>query len=330
VTLGATGTPGEVIRTVVPGTVRFAGMPLPRLWAMEDGRTDFGAITPDTTDVIRLLFMEFALVYSNDWFVLPCDLDAGTLAHVDGLVVTDVFGRRFWIEPAGSGLDDDWQRWSMFNLDIQGDAPVAADTGLFLPPSVAGVTDGPTLEEVVLIRDENANMVWGVERSVLLATGDPMRGEEAARATLAHRRRLAPPHTAPPPSAPIAYQAMNTVPENWIPFIPVHVPGGNREIQLQRGAMPRVLDGATAPATPPVPVRPRTTLLRAGLDAGQAYFVHEEEVPRVGTRLAAAYNRTRMPDGHIVVWYGIQRSTGRGEGSSSLDWDRLIDQPTAE
>lgn len=326
-TLGATGAPGEVIRTVVPGTVRFSGMPLPRLWAMEDGRTDFGAITADTTDLIRLLLMEFALTYSNDWFVLPCDLDTGTLARVDGLVVTDVFGRRFWVEAAGAGPDDDWQRWSMFNLDIQGEAPVAADTGFFLPPSVPGVANGPTVEEVVLIRDEAANMVWGVERSVLLATGDSLRGEEAARETLAHRRLLAPPHTPPAPSAPIAYEAMNTVPENWIPFIPVQVPGDNREIQLQRGAMPRVLDGTAAP---PVPVRPRTTLLREGLDAGQPYFVHEEEVPRAGTRLSAAYNRTRMPNGRVVVWYGIRRSTGRGEGSSSLDWDRLVDQPPAD
>ena len=76
-TLGATGTPGEVIRTAVPGTVRFSGMPLPRLWAIEDGRTDFGAVTADTTDLVRLLFLEFALIYSNDWFVLPCDLRHG-------------------------------------------------------------------------------------------------------------------------------------------------------------------------------------------------------------------------------------------------------------
>ena len=41
--------------------------------------------------------------------------------------------------------------------------------------------------------------------------------------------------------APVRYQVMNSVPENWIPFIPVHVPNNNREIQLQRVAMPRVL-----------------------------------------------------------------------------------------
>ena len=33
-------------------------------------------------------------------------------------------------------------------------------------------------------------------------------------------------------AAAVRYQVMNTVPENWIPFIPVHVPNNNRKIQL--------------------------------------------------------------------------------------------------
>ena len=307
-------------RTVVPGEARFSGMPLPRWWAFEDGRTDFGAIGADTTDLVKLLFLEFALVYSDDWFLLPCDLDEGTLARVDGVMFTDVFGQRSWIQPAGSGAGDDWQRWSMFNLDVSGTAPVAAQLGLFLPAGVPGTADGATVEDVLLVRDEAANMVWGIECAVLLATGTSMPGEEAARETLAYRKRLHPPPDPLAPVAAIAYEGMNTVPENWIPFIPVHVPGDNREIQLQRGAMPRVLDGEV---TTPVKVRPRTTLLSPGLDAGQPYFVHEEEVPRVGTRLTVAYRRTRWHDGRVVVWLGARRATGRGEASSGLDWDRI-------
>src|SRR5262249_41401778 len=108
---------------------------------------------------------------------------------------------------------------------------------------------------------------------------------------------------------------MNSVPENWIPFIPVHVPGDNREVQLQRAAMPSGVDAS--------PVRPRTTLLREGLDAGQPYFVNEEEVPRAGTRLTLAYNRTRWRHGRPVVWLAIRRGTGRGERSSGLAFDLL-------
>jgi len=325
-TAGGPATAATVTRTVVPGEVRFSGMPHPRWWSFEDGRTDFGAISADTTDLVKLLFLEFALVYSDDWFLLPCDLDEGTLARVDGVMFTDVFGQRQWIEPAGSGPDDDWQRWSMFNLDVAGTASVAAQLGLFLPPGAPGTVEGPPVEDVLLVRDEAANMVWGIERTIWLASGATLPGEEAARETVAYRRRLHPPPAPLAPVAAIAYQAMNTVPENWIPFIPVHVPGDNREIQLQRGALPRVLDGQ---ATPTVKVRPRTTLLRPGLDAAppQPYFVHEEEVPRVGTRLSVAFNRARRHDGRVVVWLAARRATGRGEASSGLDWDRIVTTP---
>jgi hypothetical protein len=121
---------------------------------------------------------------------------------------------------------------------------------------------------------------------------------------------------------------MNTVPENWIPFVPVHVPGSNREIQLQRAAMPRILEGDP---DPPAKVRPRTSLLREGLDRASAepYFVHEEEVPRAGVHLAQAFQRTRWRTGRVVVWLGAHKSTGRGEGSSGLAFDRLVDSPSA-
>ena len=313
-----------VTRTVIPGEVRYPGMPNPRWWAFEDGRTDFGAVTLDTTDLVKLLFLEFALVYSNDWFLLPCDLDAGALAQVDGVVFTDVFGQRTWIEPAGTGADDDWQRWSMYNLDVSGTAPAAARLGLFLPPNAPDTVQGPPVEDVLMVRDEAANLVWGIERTVWLATGAPLPGAEAARETLAYRERLqrpGAPAESPTSAAPIAYEVMSTVPENWIPFIPVHVAGDNREIKLQRGAMPRTVGGAI------IKVHPRTTLLRPGLDAAQSYFVHEEEVPRVGTRLSVTFNRTRWQDGRAVVWLGVQRATGRGEASSGLDWDRINDTP---
>jgi hypothetical protein len=322
-TAAGPATEGTVTRTVVPGPVRFSGQPNSRWWAFEDGRTDFGAVSPDSTDLVKALFLEFALVSGDDWFLLPCDLDEGALARVDGVMVTDVFGQRSWIEPAGTGPDDDWQRWSMFNLDVAGTAPVAARLGIFLPPTTPA-SEGPVVEDVLLVRDEAANMVWGIERTVWLATGTPMPGEEAARETLGYRQRLHPPADPLAPIAAVAYEAMSTVPENWIPFIPVHVPGDTREIQLQRGAMPRVLDGQVPRVAK---VRPRTTLLRPGLDAGQPYYLHEEEVPRVGSRLSLAFHRSRWYDGRPVIWLGTRRATGRGEARSGLDWDLLANTP---
>ncbi|TDD89278.1 hypothetical protein [Actinomadura rubrisoli] len=307
-------------RTAFPAPVRFSGMPLPRWWALEDGRTNFAAVRPESTDLARLIFLEFALVYSNDWYQMPCDLPAGTIAAISGMTVTDVFNQRQWIGPAGAGEDDDTRRWTMFTLDTIGRDTVPADTSLLLPPSVPKVAEGPALEEVLLVRDENANLVWGIEQTVRMPTGESRRGGEAAAEVVAFRRRdPVPPPGTDPPRAPISYLAMNVIPEHWIPFIPVHVPGDNREVQLQRAAMPSVVDGK--------PVRPRTTLLRTGYDLGRQYFVNEEEVPRTGTRLTVAYNRTRWRDGRVVLWLSAQRGIGRGEGSSGLAFDLVIDTP---
>ena len=176
------------------------------------------------------------------------------------------------------------------------------------------------------MRDEMANMVWGVERTVPLATGDTRRGSEVAGEGLAHRRVLgeATPAVEPPPAAPIAYRAMLMPPEHWIPFVPVHVAGDSRETQLQRAALPRIIEGSSVPIER---VRPRTTLLREGLDEtpARSYLVHEEEVPREGTNVALAFQRARWRDGSAVVWLSARRGTGHGEGSSGLAFDQLTE-----
>ncbi|WP_328923990.1 hypothetical protein OG429_04640 [Streptomyces sp. NBC_00190] len=72
-------------------------------------------------------------------------------------------------------------------------------------------------------------------------------------------------------------------------------------------------------------VRPRTSLLREGYDAGRQYFVNEEEVPQAGTKVTLAYNRTRWHDGRVALWLSARTYAGRGEGSSGLAFDHLAD-----
>ena len=115
---------------------------------------------------------------------------------------------------------------------------------------------------------------------------------------------------------------MRGVPENWIPFIPVHLNNSQREIQLQRASMPRIIEGEPPP---PEKVKPRTVLLRAGLDQAtpDPMFIHEEEVPRSGVRVTQAFQRSRWHRGEVFVWVGTQKQTGRGEGHSGLAFDRV-------
>lgn len=172
--------PTATTLTMLPTQVTFNGMPNTRWWEFEDGATNFGDIKPDTTDLAKLLLIEFGLIYANDWFQVPFTVPAGSLANVRGMACTNVFGERFWIEAAGSGDDDDWQRWAMFLLSIEGHGHQAADLSLLIPPAAQTVLEGPDSEEIMLVRDEMANMVWGVEKSIPLPSGEPKPGREAA------------------------------------------------------------------------------------------------------------------------------------------------------
>lgn len=331
--LGAGDPPESLDRSMLPVGVTFNGMPNTRWWTFEDGRTNFGDVKPDTTDLAKLLLIEFGLVYANDWYMVPFTVPAGSLARVEGVAVTNVFGERIWVEAAGSGDDEDWQRWAMFLMSVRGEAHVPADLTLMIPPAAQQVLEGPPLEEVALARDEMANQVWGIEQTVPLPSGVGKRGGEAAAETRGwHERDLerrlgAPPQ--PPPfaeGARVRYQVMTSVPEHWIPLIPVHIDGQSRAIQLQRAAMLRIIDGDP---NAPLPVRPRTSLLRHGLDAATpaAYFLHEEEVPRAGVRVTQRFQRTRWRDGRAWLWLGVRKETGRGESSSGLVFDALVDPP---
>ena len=318
--------------SMVPAPATFGGMPHSRWWTFEDGRTNFGEIRPDTTDLAKLLLIEFGLVYANDWHIVPCAVPAGTVATIRGMAVTTVFGDRIWIDHAGAGDDDQWQRWAMFLMSVKGQGHDAADLSLLTPPAAhndprwsadrGGRPRARRDGQHGLGRSRGSSLCRAASRSQAAKRRDETRRffEQALERRLGH-----PPQ--PPPAAAnahVRYQVMSSVPENWIPFIPVHVPGDNREIQLQRASMPRLIDGDP---DPPVPVRPRTSLLRPGLDTTPraAYFLHEEEVPRAGVRVWQRYRRTRSRDGRVWVWLAVGKQTGRGEGSSGLAFDRLVD-----
>jgi hypothetical protein len=306
--------------TFIPNPVEFPGMPNVRWWEFEDRRTDLGNIQPSTTDLATLILAEFGLVYGNDWSLVPYRLRVGTLSEIMGIVVTDVFGVRTLVRPAENSLDGEANQWGMYYLkDRQRDG---VDPRLFLPPVLGKIQESAPLEKVILARDEMANMVWGIEQVIPSLTGGGIDGYEAATALDRYFTEQNPPAQVErlDTGATIQYQLGTRVAENWIPLVPVHVPGSNREIRLQRGAMPRLIPGT------PTPVEPRGAILRSGLDErpAQPYFVHEEEVPRAGIVVTRTFQRARWWDGRIYTWLGRRKQTGRGQGSSGLEFDRIV------
>lgn len=323
--------PKKDVQTFIPSPVMFEGMPNTRWWAFEDSKTNFSYIKPDSTDLAKLLLIEFGLVYANDWYLIPYKLPVATLTKIKGLSLTNSFGENFWIEAAGKGDDNDWTRWNMFSMNTDSARPEPADIDLLLLPTVAKIQDGKPAEEVIFIRDELANMVWGIETIIPLPSGWSKSGFEAAAEYHALLQKLITDKFGEPvitdpakdgdEEAKIRYEIMNTIPENWIPFIPAHVKDNNREVQLQRAAMPRILDGNP---DQPDKIRPRTALLQVGLKDKAPYFIHEEEVPRAGIRVEQSFQRTRWNNGKVFIWFGVRKTTGRGEGSSGLGFDRIV------
>ncbi len=304
----------------VPAPVEFAGMPAVRWWQFEDGRIDLGNINAATTDLVSLVLADFALIYSNDWIVMPYDTSSGALLNVSGLVVTDTFGIKTLIQSAGTDDTAGGDSWSMFNM-------MAADAGrhseVFLAPVVSKRQEGGPIERVLIARDEMANMVWGVEQTIPGPLGTGIDGFQAVIALERHRSNseeaAATPSTA---AADIAYRLGSDVYDNWIPFIPVHNPGSNREIRLQRGAMPR-FDGSQGASA----IEPRGRFLRGEtpMDAAlQEYFVNEEAIPRAGLILTRSFQRARWWGGRIYTWLGRRKQSGRGEASSGLQFDNVV------
>ncbi len=310
----------------IPVSIDYDGMPDTRWWKFEDRNTYLGDIKPDTKDISKLLLLEFTLLYANDWFLIPQTLPAATITHIRGMMVTNCFGERTWIEPTGKGVDDDWQRWTMFTINRKGKSLREADNSIILMPTVPKIQEGSAIEKVAMVRDEIANMVWAVETDIQLPSGDKKKGIEAGRELYTFYKRL----VGEPESiddeekiANIRYEIMNTIPENWIPFIPVHKDSDNREIQLQRASMSRIIPGDTES---PAAVKPRAFLLRHGLDEDEkhSYFIYEEEIPRAGISVSKSFQRTRWYGGKVFNWLGIRKQIGRGEGSSNLAFDQII------
>ena len=158
--------------TVIPAPVTYPGMPAPRLWEFEDANVSFGDVQAHPEDLGRLLLTEFALVYGGDWLLVPVEVPVGSLVRVRSLLVHDTFGQRVRIAPAPG--DDGWR---MFRLSPDG------DPGLLVPPALVVGLHGRDLEEVLLLRDEAANLAWAVERTVEGEHGLPVDRAQAAYAS---------------------------------------------------------------------------------------------------------------------------------------------------
>lgn len=158
--------PESTIRTI-PTRATFPGMPATRWWEFEDTAVTIDDIAGAGANLPRLLLLEFAVQYGNDWFLVPVETPVGSLARVTSLSITDSFGCSQSIEPTV----DKTEEWNAFAFR---DLPNTDEPGLFVPPVLPTSVESDPVERVVLTRDEMANLGWGIERLVEGPVGDPI------------------------------------------------------------------------------------------------------------------------------------------------------------
>ena len=280
---------------LLPTRVSYPGMPAERFWEFEDAAVNLGAITASAEDLGRLMAVEFATVFGNDWWSVPVPARFGSLVEVRR---RDTFGDRTLIEPtARAAAGRSSAPWRMYSLGEAAGAGPAASL-LLLAPVVAGGLDGEPVEELLLLRDEMANMAWAVERVVEGADGRPRNRSVEYRSAL----HALPQHASP---ADLVYLLQTSVPAHWIPLVPVRVPArpdGSGAVVLQRGTL-LTQDGTMRP------IGAQGVLLAPELSP---WYFHEEEVPRAGLRITRVPAVARWLGGTPHAW--VSRRVGAGGG----------------
>jgi hypothetical protein len=311
---------GTITGTGPPHPLTYPGAPARRYWTFEDGSFNLAAVTVGTDDLARMLIVEFACVYANDWYLQPLPLPCGALHTISQLTVTNSFGETETLNPAAlsiptfgsapAGAPD----WCLFRQTVtQSDGSTANLNGLLLLPSAAAVQSSPPAEEVVLIRDDTADLGWAVERTIPGADDRPLdRYSAAAQQTLL-------PATSPPADdgSTVRYLLETDVPVYTFPL--VADPTGLPELDLL--VLRRV-----GPDGQPHDLLPLGQLL----PALQQQSLFDQELAAEGTTIRRRRYLIRGYDGEPLLWTGRERTTGGHYGPVPLAFDQITAPPTSQ
>ena len=284
----------------IPTSMNFRGMPAHRLWEFEDAQVRFGAMQAAPTDLARLLLIEFFMQYGNDFFTIPIELDEGALHLVTELKIINTFGEETKPQPLAN------ETWRMFTLTDYGAATKLPAGTLFLPPVIGQHLASSPIEEVHLLRDEMANMAWAIERIVESPCGLPLNRYEDYQA----KRQLNEEQDQPIAEGTLRYKldTWDTVPDYWIPLLPVKPSVGKSPMRLNCPDLPKS-------------ERCKGLLLSELPPATSTSQLFDEEVPRGGAHITRIHQYTRWYDNGLFAWIGREKRPGRGEGFSGLRFD---------
>lgn len=318
----------------IPVRASFPSAPARRLWEYEDRKVHFGNLSnDDVSQLASAVMMEYVSMYSNDWMIVPVEITPGSVANVDWIEVTDCFGTKTVIRKSAEQRDETYarvgpsvpfsDRWSLFGstrAQAYGKNDFRSAAGLLFPSSLLRIGESEPIEQVQFMRDEMANMVWGVEERIDDECGNSLDGKTMSDKVMDIIDSEKGDKVEPDAAADFTYLVQNRVPVHWIPFIPEPASGPvGREIRFRRARMPLYYkDGFRW-------VRPGTSILgieRRGM-AVKPYYLNEEEVLAYGTKVTFTAQRTRWTGGKSYLWYGYAKKMSGYQANSGLMFDEL-------
>ena len=287
-TVGRGTSTSPATTTVLPTRATYPGMPATRWWQFEDATVDVGQISAGPEDLARLLMAEFALIYGNDFFVAPLSVPVGTVSRIVEVTVDTNFGETISIPSTITVDGGTAASWRLFHCTAATEKAFRPEGLLVIPHTAVSPLTGPAVEDVLLTRDEMANMAWAIERHVRGPAGPTV-----DRSSVAQSRDPVP--SAPTAGGRLTYVLSSTVPDAWLPLTATA-----RGTLETTGTQPR---------------------LGSLLGAGRKFVLDDAELPRSGRLVTCHATRARTTDGRALTWWGWRSGPGRGESSSGLRFD---------
>jgi len=285
------------VATSYPTRVRIPGGPHPRWWQIEDARLDPGGVAPARSHLTPLFLIRATSAKTDGWFTAPLVVPTGTLVGVLQMTVVDSMDLSSTSVPV--------QDWSMYHLSGR-----PAHELLLWPTVEHPLTASAVLDQIDVGLDEDANLLWAVERwidGVEAVESDPASfaaGPRAAGEVPVNRRRQ------------FRYQPASDVPDHWHPYV-VTTAGTRRYHQA------RLVDFDKRPVVP----RPGPTsrlLQDPAAGATEPYHaISPDVVPRAGVQLDRRFVLGRSTTGAPLLWVQRRRSALPAPPTSRLRFDIL-------
>lgn len=288
-------------RIAHPSRLRYPGAPAPRLWEIEDWHVDIGGYPPDRSHFATMLLIDLVVSHSDDWFTFPVGSAIGKVATLQSVTVRDSFGETWTLSPPSG-----WTIYSVNGLD---------PSSLLLWPTVATPLTGDAVEDVTLGVDEDANVLWAVERRID-GIEVPTSADVPVQPALPTGSQL---DASAPPS--YAYVPERGARNHWHPYVIDEVNGRRRFVQgrlADLNARPVVLMD-----------EPRARVLQdpqAGA-TGPQHQIEPATVPNQGLELERRWVLGRRTDAKPVLWMQRRRSALGAPPTSGLRFDVLQETP---